>query len=117
MNSDFSLKDLGHIHYIFGIEVQKNDSGTSLSQTKYIKDILTKFNMHTIFAYLTPMMVCRQFTTEGKPMTNGNLYRQAIAVLQYLTNTRPYIAFVVSKRSQYMRRWCKMGVQRLTFNV
>ncbi|WVZ14658.1 hypothetical protein V8G54_012224 [Vigna mungo] len=58
--------------------VHKNDSGMYLRRTKYIKDTLKKFNMETISVCPTPMVVGRQFTTEGKPITNATLYRQAI---------------------------------------
>jgi len=112
----FSLKDLGNIHYFLGIEVHRNNNGMYLRQTKYIKDILKKFNMETISTCPTPMVTGRQFTTEGEPMTNPSLYRQAIGALQYLTNTRPDIVFAVNKLNQYistptMDHW--QGIKRI----
>ena len=66
LNVAFSLKDLRNIQYFLGIEVHRNNSGMYLRKTKYIKDILKKFNMETISTCPTPMMTGRQFTTEGE---------------------------------------------------
>ncbi|XP_019431444.1 PREDICTED: uncharacterized protein LOC109338625 [Lupinus angustifolius] len=48
------------------------------------------------------MVTGRQFIVEGEPISNPTLYIQAIGALQYLSNTRPDIAFSVNKLSQYM---------------
>jgi histone deacetylase 1/2 len=102
LNLAFSLKDLGNLHYFLGIEVYRDNSGMYLKQTKYIRDLLKKFNMENASSCPTPMVTGRQFTAEGELMSNPTHYRQAIGALQYLTNTRPDIAFAVNKLSQYM---------------
>ncbi|GAU51268.1 hypothetical protein TSUD_412550 [Trifolium subterraneum] len=102
LNTAYSLKDLGPLHYFLGVEVHRDDSGMYLRQTKYIRDVLKKFNMENTSACPTPMVTGRQFIAEGELMSNPTLYRQAIGALQYLTNTRPDIAFAVNKLSQYM---------------
>jgi hypothetical protein len=102
LNTAFSLKDLGHLHYFLGIEVHRDAGGMYLKQTKYIRDLLKKFNMEKASTCPTPMVTGKQFVAEGEPMANPTLYRQAIGALQYLTNTRPDIAFSVNKLSQYM---------------
>jgi histone deacetylase 1/2 len=102
LNLAFSLKDLGNLHYFLGIEVYRDNSGMYLKQTKYIRDLLKKFNMENASSCPTPMVTGRQFTTKGELMSNPTHYRQAIGALQYLTNTRPDIAFAVNKLSQYM---------------
>lgn len=98
----FSLKDLGQLHYFLGIEVQRNSSGLYLKQSKYIRDLLKRFNFEKVTACPTPMVSGRQFTIEGEPMKDATLFRQAMGALQYLTNIRPDIAFFVNKLSQYM---------------
>lgn len=43
VNKAFALKDLGDLNYFLGIEVKKLEDGSlHLSQTKYIKDLLSK---------------------------------------------------------------------------
>ena len=41
----FSLKDLSLLHYFLVIKVHRDTSGMYLKQTKYIRDLLKKFNM------------------------------------------------------------------------
>jgi len=97
-----SLKDLGLLHYFLGIEVHRYAGGMYLKQTKYIRDLLKKFNMEKSSSCPTPMVTGKQFIAKGELIANPTLYRQAIRALQYLTNTRPDITFFVNKLNQYM---------------
>jgi hypothetical protein len=47
LSSKFKMKDLGELHYILGIQVTRNrkQGTTTLSQHKYIEDILARYNM------------------------------------------------------------------------
>nr|KYP35708.1 Copia protein [Cajanus cajan] len=102
LNIVFSLKDLGQLHYFLGIEVHRDATGMYLKQSKYIKDLLRKFKMENASPCPTPMVTGKQFTIEGEKLKNPTEFRQAIGALQYLTNTRPDIAFSVNKLSQFM---------------
>ena len=44
LSSVFKMKDLGEVDTILGIKVRKHSGGYVLSQSHYIKMILTKFN-------------------------------------------------------------------------
>jgi histone deacetylase 1/2 len=56
LNSEFSLKDLGKLDYFLGIEVHQSASGSLLlSQTKYIRDLLTKAKMESANSIASPM--------------------------------------------------------------
>lgn len=103
LNDMFSLKDLGSLSYFLGIEVQRTNSGMFLSQAKYITDLLDKFNMANCAAVTTAMVTGRKFTAgDGKLMEDPCLYRKAIGSLQYLTSTRPDIAYSINKLSQFL---------------
>ncbi|KAH0743110.1 hypothetical protein KY290_031103 [Solanum tuberosum] len=55
LGSQFSLKDLGYLDYILGVEVKKVQDGLILSQSKYILDILSDLDMKDYKGVLTPM--------------------------------------------------------------
>ena len=97
------MKDLGDFHYFLGIEVTLSVQGIHLSQTKYIGDILQKAHMLGSKGYNTPMSTIEKLRKEnGVLFENPSLYRSIIGSLQYVTLTRPDIAFSVNKLSQFL---------------
>ncbi|KAE8655314.1 Coatomer subunit epsilon-1 [Hibiscus syriacus] len=46
LHDRFSLKDLGLIHYFFGIEAVHTTTGMFLNQKKYVEELLTKFSVY-----------------------------------------------------------------------
>ena len=45
LGREFSLKDLGPLHYFLDVECHRTPSELFLSQQKYIRDLLFQFNM------------------------------------------------------------------------
>ena len=54
LSKEFALKDMGLVAYFFGIEVSYTDHGMHFSQTKYIKDLLSKTSMQNCKGSDTP---------------------------------------------------------------
>lgn len=104
LSSIFPIKDLGPLHYFLGIEVHRDASGFSLSQSKYILDLLTKLNLQNCKPVTTPMALNPDLNSPSPPLQDISLYRSVIGSLQYLAFTRPDIAFVVNKLCQYMHK-------------
>nr|KYP43070.1 hypothetical protein KK1_035513 [Cajanus cajan] len=71
-------------------------SGLYLKQTKYVFDLLKKLNLEHVSSCPTPMVTGRSLSEEVELMKNPTLYRREIGALQYLTNTRPDIAYSVN---------------------
>ena len=91
------------MHYFLGIEVTSTPLGTSLSQQKYIHDLLVRHDMLDANDYLTPMTSSLPLTKHsGTPLPSSEQYRQVVGALQYATFTRPDIAFAVNKMCQFM---------------
>ena len=103
MQKTFALKDLGELSYFLGIEVSKLQNGIHLSQAKYIADILAKHDLVNYSPVPTPMSTGHQLTKDsGSEISNNSQYRSIIGALQYVTLTRPKIAFTVNKLSQFL---------------
>jgi hypothetical protein len=105
LKEEFPLKDLGDLHYFLGIEVNKVSNGIVLTQGKYASDLLRRVGMIDCKPVTTPLS-----TSEKLSLHNGNLlrpedatkYRSIVGALQYLTLTRPNIAFAVNKVCQFL---------------
>ncbi|KAH9746928.1 retrovirus-related pol polyprotein from transposon RE1 [Citrus sinensis] len=103
LGSEFALKDLGDFNYFLGLEVTPSSAGLHLSQTKYVGDILKKAHMLDSKGCNTLMSVAdKLYKDKGKLFENPSLYRSVIGSLQYVTLTRPDIAFTVNKLSQFL---------------
>jgi Reverse transcriptase (RNA-dependent DNA polymerase) len=91
------VKDLDDLHYFLGIEITHTPDELHLSQTKYIRDLLTQANMLQSKPYNSPMVVHISLSKfQGDPMDNPTQYRTIVGALQYATITRPDIAFAVN---------------------
>jgi hypothetical protein len=97
---EFEMKDLGQMHYFLGLEVWKNLGEIFLSQGKYVVEILKRFGMMDCKSMTTPMTTNPNLLCDTSlEIVDATLYRQMIGSLMYLTNTRPYICFVVNTLS------------------
>ena len=100
---EFEIKDLGPLHYFLGIEVTSLHSGIHLSQTRYTVDLLNRSSMTDCKPCSTPVSAKTQLSTlEGEPLSDLTEYRRLVGSLQYLTLTRPDIAFAVHHVAQFM---------------
>ena len=100
----FSLKDLGTLNFFLGVEIIPTSSGMFLSQHKYIRDILEKFDMLSAKEVQTPMATTnvKLHLKDGTGPFDTTKYRQVIGSLQYISLTRPDITYSINKLSQFM---------------
>ena len=45
MKKEFEMTDMGFLRYFLGIEVDQNENGISISQARYVNEVLGRFNM------------------------------------------------------------------------
>jgi len=110
----FAVKLLGTATFVLGIQVKADPTGITLTQTKYIEEILAKTNMSKCKPASTPMIphtVLQRFNEQDEhdpdpqrqslPPPLAKLYREVVGSLIYLVScTRPDIANAVSQLSQ-----------------
>lgn len=102
LSSKFIMKDLGPLSYFLGIEVLYHGNSIILSQTKYATDLLVKAGM----------LECKASPPSSKPayfdpdpdFAEVHWFRTIVGSLQYLTLTKPEIAFAVNLACQHMHK-------------
>lgn len=104
LKTEFQLRNLGHISHFLGIKIQRTNQGLFLNQSPYLADILQHASMYKCKPVSTPIALLRSaFKTEDSSTNfSSHLYHVLVGSLQYLTLTRPDIAFAVKKLFQSM---------------
>ena len=101
--STFSMKYLGPLRYFLEIEVCRTNGSLFLSQTKYVVDLLEKYKMDGAKPYSSHVINGSKLSIlDGDPLLDPSEYRSVVGALQYLTCTRPDIAFTVNQVCQFM---------------
>jgi hypothetical protein len=82
ISNRFSLKNMGTPHYFLGIELIPTDKGLFLSQHRFIREILEKFDMVGAKPAPTPLSPTATLTlNDGTPTTDSTHYRKIIGAL------------------------------------
>ena len=82
------MKDLGLLHYFLGLEIWQHSDGLFLSQGKYAREILEKFNMQGCKPIDTPLPGGqRKEDATSAEVVDATIYRQLVGSLMYLVNT------------------------------
>ncbi|KAJ9545524.1 hypothetical protein OSB04_025231 [Centaurea solstitialis] len=103
LKREFDMTDLGPLSYFLGIAVTRNANSMFLSQRKYIDEIIKRANMETCKPVNTPVDTHSKLSIHtGEPVDDPSLYRSLAGALQYLTITRPDIAYAVQQICLFM---------------
>lgn len=102
----FKVSDQGDLSFLLGIKILKNQDGSiTLSQERYIKDLLSRFNSSDCHPAPTPLTSLPPTNAESRHrIQDPNLpYRQLVGCLQYLVSvTRPVLANSVRVLSTHL---------------
>lgn len=79
-------------------------TGIHLSQTKYIRDILSRTGMLDSKPVATPLALEPISAYDGDSPCDATHYRSILGALQYCTLTRPDISHAVNRLCQFMHR-------------
>ncbi|XP_041025510.1 secreted RxLR effector protein 161-like [Juglans microcarpa x Juglans regia] len=102
--AEFKMSDLGMMHYFLGIEVAQSSTGIFISQKKYVREILDRFQMKDCNHVKTPSEFGMKLKKDnGGKKVDDTLYKQIVGSLMYLTATRLDIMHAVSVISRIFR--------------
>ena len=94
MQSKYEMSMMGELNYFLGLQVKQVESGIFISQTKYVHDLLKKFDLVDCSPAKTPMPTATKLELNTKEKrVDISRYRGMVGSLLYLTASRPDIMF------------------------
>lgn len=102
LSSEFPMSDLGPLSFFLGISATRSSSGLFLAQAAFTQEILARADMVSCNPCSTPTDTKPKLSSDGEPFDDPTLYRSLAGALQYLTFTRPDIAYAVQQFCLFM---------------
>jgi hypothetical protein len=93
---------MGALSFFLSIDVRRTKTGFYLTQDNYAEDILDRAGMTSCKPVATPVDAKGKLPADGPPVEDAHSYRSLAGALQYLTMTRPDIAFAVQQVCLHM---------------
>ncbi|KAJ9547142.1 hypothetical protein OSB04_019685 [Centaurea solstitialis] len=105
MTEEFKMSMMGEINFFLGLQVRQFLDGIFINQSKYIFDLLKKYDMSGCHSIGTPMATGNSIGPdhEGKDVDLRN-YRSMVGSLMYLTASRPDIMFATCVCAKYQAK-------------
>ncbi|KAK6150694.1 hypothetical protein DH2020_015626 [Rehmannia glutinosa] len=102
MSSTFEMSMVGELNYFLGLQIKQSKDGIFISQSKYARNLVKKFNLDSASHMKTPMGSSQKLSREDVAESVDNtLYRSMIGSLLYLTASRPDIIYNVCLCARY----------------
>ncbi|KAJ9546865.1 hypothetical protein OSB04_019408 [Centaurea solstitialis] len=102
MQAEYKMSMMGELTYFLGLQVKQSEKGIFISQGKYVREMLAKFELTTCSEMKTPMAPPQKLDKDsnGKSV-DVTLYRGMIGSLLYLTASRPDIMYATCLCARY----------------
>nr|GEY34494.1 hypothetical protein [Tanacetum cinerariifolium] len=102
MKGEYEMSAMGELTFFLGLQIKQLSDRIFISQDKYVKDMLKKFDIKSVRTATTPYEVPKHKSKdEPDDAVNVHLFRSMIGSLMYLTASRPDIMFAVSACSRH----------------
>ena len=102
MQGEFEMSMIGELNHFLGLQIKQFQHGTFLSQSKYCRELLKKFDMKNYKEVASPIVTrCYLYNDEKRANVDQTKYRGLIIWLLYLTTSRPDIMFSVCLCARY----------------
>ncbi|KAL8105311.1 hypothetical protein AgCh_029194 [Apium graveolens] len=100
--SKFEMSMMGELNFFLGLQIRQSDEGIHISQSKYCKEMLKKFEMENAKPISTPMSTSDKLMEDPKGIpVDTKKYRGMIGSLLYITASRPNIQYSVCKCARF----------------
>jgi len=104
MHDEFEMNDLENLSYSLGIEFTEVEQGIIMHQSRYAREVLSKFVMQKSNPANTPTEVGLRLEKEPEEeRVDPTTYRKLVGSLRYLSNTRLDLSFSVGVINRYMQ--------------
>ena len=96
MKRKFKMSVVGELNYFLGLQVKQQKDGIFISQEKYAKNLVKRFDLDSKKHSSTPMSSSTKLSLDAVGVeVDPTLYRSMIGSFLYLTMSRPDITFSV----------------------
>jgi hypothetical protein len=103
LQREFAMKDLRPLHHFLGITVERRPDGLFLLERTYTLDIVKRAVMADCNPCTTSVdLQAKLADNSGPPVADASQFRSIVGALQYLTFTRPDIAYAVQQICLHM---------------
>jgi hypothetical protein len=102
MESEFEMSMIGELSFFLGLQITQRSEGMFISQEKYLREMLKRFQMEDSKPMGTPMVTgCKLSKDDDLPDVDQSSYRSIIGSMLYITTSRPDIMHVVGMVVRY----------------
>jgi hypothetical protein len=102
MESELEMSMIGELSFFLGLQITQRSEGIFISQEKYLREMLKRFQMEDSKPVGTPMVTgCKLSKDDDSPDVDQSSYRSMIGSLLYITASRPDIMHVVGMVGRY----------------
>lgn len=96
MASEFEMSMMEELNFILGIQIHQGQTGTSIHQQKYIKELITKFGTLDAKVSYTSMATTTRLDKDNSGVgVDDTKYKRMIGSFLYLITSKPDIVFSV----------------------
>jgi hypothetical protein len=102
MESEFEMSMIGELSFFLGPQITQRSEGMFISQEKYLREILKRFQIEDSKPMVTPMVTgCKLSKDDDSPDVDQRSYRSMIGSMLYITTSCPDIMHVVEMVGKY----------------
>nr|GEY67497.1 retrovirus-related Pol polyprotein from transposon TNT 1-94 [Tanacetum cinerariifolium] len=105
MKSRFEMSMMGEMMVFLGLQFNQSPCGIFINQSKYVLEILNKYEMESCDPVGTPMEIKDKLDLDQNgTLVDATKYRSMIGALMYLTSSRPNIVHATCLCARYQAK-------------